>query len=321
MTLIFNYGPQSGWEQGTGGTNSFLGDDGLLLRQFCLKSLQSWVGRGVGVGIQGWSHREFQRVKIKALCRPEFLAYEWGNFPHSCLRERAQSSVAGIRELLGSASWPKAVGNPPKCRRCSSGSSIWLQRAQKAKGTVAFDCDCRPNHDRVRIMASSDDPFLSEWRGSPNSLILLVYRLLDVEFFSSVNTRFGSVSSAISWRIFLHFWALMATWLSVSSWQYSILKGFTPRSSLNTWWLVDLLTPAAVAKVLQLRREFRRSFSLVFLRSWGERILRFLSRPGRSMVFPVSWNFFTIFHTVERFISSRFAISILLFSIFVKCKA
>ena len=62
------------------------------------------------------------------------------------------------------------------------------------------------------------------------------------------------------------------------------------------------LTPAAVAKVLQLLREFRRSFSLVFLKSWGERTLRFLPLPGRPRVFPVSWNFFTIFHTVERFI-------------------
>ena len=45
------------------------------------------------------------------------------------------------------------------------------------------------------------------------------------------------------------------------------------------------------------------------------RTLRFLPRPGRSRVFPVSWDFLTIFHTVERFISSRFAISTLFFSL------
>ena len=78
---------------------------------------------------------------------------------------------------------------------------------------------------------------------------------------------------------------------------------------LNSGCMVDLLTPAAAAKVLQLRRGLRRSFSLVFLRSWGELTLRF----GRSRVFPVSWNFFTRFHTVKRFISIRFAIATLLF--------
>ena len=39
----------------------------------------------------------------------------------------------------------------------------------------------------------------------------------------------------------------------------------------------------------------------------------FSSRPGRSRGFSVSWNFFTIFHTVERLISSRFAVLTLLF--------
>ena len=61
-------------------------------------------------------------------------------------------------------------------------------------------------------------------------------------FFLSVNTRFGSVPSVISRRISLRFWALMATWLAVSSWQCRIVKGFTPRSSLNTWCMMGLLT-------------------------------------------------------------------------------
>ena len=52
MPLIFNYGPQSGWEQGTGVTNCLLRDGGSLLEQFCLKSLHSWVGRGAGLDLQ-----------------------------------------------------------------------------------------------------------------------------------------------------------------------------------------------------------------------------------------------------------------------------
>ena len=58
-------------------------------------------------------------------------------------------------------------------------------------------------------------------------------------------------------------------------------------------------------------------FPRVFEELRGEE-KRFLLRPGRSRVFPVSWNFFTIFHTAERLISSRFAISTLLFSTHVK---
>ena len=44
-----------------------------------------------------------------------------------------------------------------------------------------------------------------------------------------------------------------------------------------------------------------------------ERTLRFLPRPVRSRVFSVSWNIFTIFHTVEKVIFNRFAILTLLF--------
>ena len=50
-------------------------------------------------------------------------------------RERVQNLVAGTRELLGRGSWPRAADNPPKCRRRSAGSSIGLQRVQKAEGT------------------------------------------------------------------------------------------------------------------------------------------------------------------------------------------
>ena len=129
-------------------------------------------------------------------------------------------------------------------------------------------------------------------------------------FFSSVNTRFGSVPSAIYWRISLHFGP---SW--PHDWPYAADDAVSWRASLPRWCIVDLLTPAAVTKVLQLRREFCRNFSLVFLRSWEERTLRFLPRPGRSRAFPVSWNLFTIFHTVELFISSRLKTSTLLFQI------
>ena len=67
------------------------------------------------------------------------------------------------------------------------------------------------------------------------------------------------------------------------------------------------------SQIVLLLKCFTPRFFLLFLRSWGERTLCFLPRPGRSTVFPVSWNFFTIFHAVKRFISSHFAISTLLF--------
>ena len=101
------------------------------------------------------------------------------------------------------------------------------------------------------------------------------------------------------------------TWLAVSSWRCSIFKGFTHRSCLNTWWIVDLLTPAEVAKVLQFRRGFCRSYSLLFLRSWWVKgifsLLELLhDLPRRWMVhiqlfcnfnttFPLFWSLATAF--------------------------
>ena len=99
MPCIFNYGPQSGWKQGTGGTNRFLGDGGPLLHQFCLKSLHSWVGRGAGLGLQDWPDWKVQRGNIRVSCKSDFLAYEWGDFP---LNPRLGDlvSVRGRRLLL-----------------------------------------------------------------------------------------------------------------------------------------------------------------------------------------------------------------------------
>ena len=133
MLIIFNYGPQSSWERGTGGKNRFLKDGGPHLHQFFLKSLHGWVGRGAGLGIQDWPAQEVQRVKVRALWRPDFLAYEWGGFHLNPglgdLESVRGCSVLlqgpGNSELLGSASWPRATSNLPKCRRCSAGSSIW----------------------------------------------------------------------------------------------------------------------------------------------------------------------------------------------------
>ena len=140
MPLIFNDGPQSGWERGTGGTNRFLRDGGSLLHEFGLKSFHSWVGRGAGLGLQDWPNGEVLRVKVRALCMPYFLDYEWGDSPLNpgvddlgSVRGRRvmlQGPGNSLEVLLG----PGQADNPPKCRWCDAGSSIWLQRAQKAEG-------------------------------------------------------------------------------------------------------------------------------------------------------------------------------------------
>ena len=50
---------------------------------------------------------EVQRIKVRAPCRPDFLAYECRDFPLNPVlgwrRKRAQSPVAGSKALLGSA--------------------------------------------------------------------------------------------------------------------------------------------------------------------------------------------------------------------------
>ena len=45
MPLIFNYGPQSGWERGTGGTNRFLVDAAHSFTSFALREEQALVSR------------------------------------------------------------------------------------------------------------------------------------------------------------------------------------------------------------------------------------------------------------------------------------
>ena len=207
----------------------------------------------------------------------------------------------------------KSNGKIPKCRRCSAGSSIWLQKAQSAEGT--YRSLWRPPKPwqtadfgvwwRYFHLWMTRKCKLSDFAGLPPA---------GCRIFSRPRTRGSSACCRTSPGGFpCIFWALMATWLSVSSWRCRFLKSFTPISFLNTWCTVNLLTPDAVAKVQQFRRGVRSSFSRVFLRSWGEGTLRFLPRPGRPRVFLVSWNFLTIFHTVERFISRRFAIQTILF--------
>ena len=124
-------------------------------------------------------------------------------------------------------------------------------------------CDGRPNPERLRILVSGDDSSLCGYEEAQIRSVCWFTSCWMSNFFSSVNARFGSVPS-VFWRNFHHFSSFMVTWLAVSSWRCSILKGFTSRSSLNTWCMVDLLTPAAVAKVPHLMQGFRRSFSLVF---------------------------------------------------------
>ena len=162
--------------------------------------------------------------------------------------------------------------NPPKCRRCSR---------HKKQTEPPCLCDIRPNYDRLRILASGDDPSLCGWRGSPKLIILLVYHLLDIEFLlvSEHEVRQRTVGHLLEdFPAFLdpHGHMIGRKLLVMQHLKWLHLQ-IVPQHLLHR----DLLTPAAVAKVLQLRRGFQRSFSLVFLRSWGERTLRFLPRSGR----------------------------------------
>ena len=124
-------------------------------------------------------------LRSRLLAGQDFLAYEWEDFTlnpgWSWKRERAQRPVAGTRELPESASWPIAADTPPKCLRCSAGSSIWLQRAQKAEGT-SRSLWRPPSPWQTADFGVWWRSSLCEWRGSPNSVILLVYHMLDVEF-------------------------------------------------------------------------------------------------------------------------------------------
>ena len=130
-------------------------------------------------------------------------------------------------------------------------------RWDKKKGGFPGCSDSCPNHDRLGILMSGDNPSFCGGIEDPNSIILLVYHLLNVEFLLVCENQ-------VRQRAFINILQNFLAFLGPHC-RCSILKGFCPRSSLNIWCIVDLLTPAASANVLQLRRGFRRSFSLAFL--------------------------------------------------------
>ena len=61
---------------------------------------------------------------------------------------------------------------------------------QKGGGFPSF-CDSCPNHGRLGILTSGDDPFFSGRQGDPNSIILLVCHLLIVELLLVCENQVG----------------------------------------------------------------------------------------------------------------------------------
>ena len=153
MPLIFSYGPQSGWERGTGGTNRFLRDGGPLFHQFCIKSLYSWVGSGAGLGLQDWPDGEVQRVKVRVPCRLDSLAYAWGDSLlnpglsdlGSVKRRRVllQRQGNSLEVLLGPGQQPTLQNVGDVAQRVQFDS----RRHKKQRGPPGL-CDSRPNHNR-----------------------------------------------------------------------------------------------------------------------------------------------------------------------------
>ena len=194
MSLIFNYGPQSDWEWSTGGTNCFLRDGGPLFHQFCLKNLYSWVGRGGGLVLHDWPDGEVQRIKVRALCRPDSLLMNEGIF-------------LWIHNWVILEPWE---GAEFCCR--DQGTSLELllgpeqQVALQNVGDVALGVklDYR-GYKKQSLCDGSPNPwqtadFCVWWwrRRSQNRSFCWFTTCWMLNFFSSVNTRFGSVPSAIS---------------------------------------------------------------------------------------------------------------------------
>ena len=84
-------------------------------------------------------------------------------------------------------------------------------------------------------------------------------------FFSSVNTKLGSVPWSISSRIWRLLSILILLWCSVSSWRWSILQVSLSRSSFINRYIVELLTFAWASSFRGDLRGLRSRFSRVFL--------------------------------------------------------
>ena len=203
----------------------------------------------------------------------------WIRIRWSWKRERAQSSVArpeNSLEILFSPGQQATLQNVGEEALRVQYDSREHKKQRRPPGL----CGGRSNHDRLRILATGDDPSICEWWGSPNSVILLAYHLLVVKFLlvSEHEVRQWAVGHLL--ENFPEFLVSHGHIIGRKLLAMQHLEGLPfPRSSLNTWCMVNLLTSAAVAKILQLRRRFRRSFSLVFLKSWGERTVHLSSAP------------------------------------------
>ena len=141
--------------------------------------------QGRGLGLQDWPDGEVQWVKVRVPCRPDFLAYEWGDFPLNAglgglgsMRERRvllQGPGNSLKVLLG----PGQQVTLQHIGDIALGVQLYYRGHKKQREPPSL-CDSGPNHDRLRILSSGDNSSLCRWRG--NSIKMTRKHLLNVEF-------------------------------------------------------------------------------------------------------------------------------------------
>ena len=119
-------------------------------------------------------------------------------------------------------------------------------------------------------------------------------------FFSSENTKLGSMPSSMRFRRCRHFSTLIRSCVGVSSWRFCNLQEKALRFCLRMQRIEVWLIPASATSLVTERRGFVLKFSLMFLTIRLVRTVLILPWLGRLVVWPVSLNFLTTFQTVSR---------------------
>ena len=174
--------------------------------------------------------------------------------------------------------------------------------------------DGLPNNDRRMILASGDDPSLCGWRGSPNSVILLVYHLLDIEFLLVREHEVRQRAVGLLLKDFAAFLGLHGHMIGLKILAMQHLEGLHPQ--IISQHLVQggfAHTRLRWPRYCSFGEGFVAALPSCFWRFEGGGHSVFFRALVGQWVFPVSWNFFTIFHTAERFLFSRYTISTLVF--------
>ena len=223
-SFIFNDLLQSPLKDIARGTQNFLGKRPFPL-QFGLQILERIMRSSVGLALEDGPHRKLQRIQVRAPWGPVFLADErrdvglnpplghcWAMWGRRVLLEGPRCSLEAL-----SGPWQQFTSQNVRDVPLAVQFHSWgLQN----EGRSSSGCDGRPNHNRGWILASTHSP---AFHGCILQSFWWLTHCSTLNFFSSENTKLGSMPSSMRFRSCRHLSTLIRSCVGVSSWRFCIL--------------------------------------------------------------------------------------------------